>query len=186
VERAVVEARTLKEDLRRKAVDAARPVQQPLRRSTRRAPTEFKPFSFATDVRAAQRAQRPEAELPPPHFMFGGAGGPVTRNRVRVTTTAAPQAPQVDSPASGGSGSSGGSGRGLGLRARRTTAGPMMLGGARRVLRSDQGDSSEGEGAAPEGYDAAAEPDGMQAIIRAGAGADERTTLHNPLFNNNN
>lgn len=59
------------------------------RRSERRPLTEFKPFSFATDVRAAQRSTKPAAELPP--FVFGAEqNGPVTRSRAHVVTTTAP------------------------------------------------------------------------------------------------
>lgn len=59
------------------------------RRSERKPLTEFKPFSFATDVRAAQRSTKPAAELPP--FIFGAEqNGPVTRSRAHGVTTAAP------------------------------------------------------------------------------------------------
>lgn len=64
---------------------------------------------------------------------------------------------------------------------RRTTAGPLLLGGAVRVLQPKQASDEEAGGEDDVMVEAGGE-DGMQAIIRAGAGNAGPTTLHNPLF----
>jgi hypothetical protein len=91
--KAVAEAQALKIRQKKEADKARNPVLPPAarRRSERRPLTEFKPFSFATDVRATVRSTKPAAELPP--FVFGAGSeemGPVTRSRSHVVTTTAP------------------------------------------------------------------------------------------------
>ncbi|KAG7669501.1 hypothetical protein Ndes2526B_g05838 [Nannochloris sp. 'desiccata'] len=190
------------------------------RRSERRPLTEFKPFSFATDVRAAQRSTKPAAELPP--FIFGPEkNGPVTRSQAHVVTTTAPSAgfaitavaarstgrggttlhhqqhveyqyENIDDeyyhqrPGSGNSieGYNAGALGAAEASCRRTTAGPMLLGGAVRVLRQEQQQEDYNKNTVDDNAACCTEElDGMQAIIRAGATAGtDRTTLHNPLY----
>ena len=182
-DKAAAEARAIKAfQGKHKMPKAAAPA--PARRSERRPPTEFQPFNFATDRRAAQRPKAAPAEHPP--FVFG-AEGPLTRSKARTTTSTGPvqKRSQAESkptqsrkrPASSSSARSGGSSMDSRPRAVQqhtaTAGGPMMmLGGAMRVLRRDQEAQAQEE-----------ELDGMQAIIRAGAGGVGPTTLHNPLYN---
>jgi hypothetical protein len=87
--KAVAEVQAIKVRQRKETERANNAVLPARRRSERKPLTEFKPFSFATDVRAAQRSTKPAAELP--SFVFGAQdNGPVTRSRAHVVTTAAP------------------------------------------------------------------------------------------------
>lgn len=189
IERAAAEAKALKaQQAKHKVPKPAAPV--PVRRNERKPATEFQPFNFATDRRAAQRPKA--AAAGPPPFVFG-AEGPVTRSRARVPSSGHPvqrksvaeekPAPSRKRAASRGSTRSGGSSivSQQPVVQRHTTAGSMLLGGAVRVLRRNQ--EEEMDEHAQYGGGAGEELDGMQAIIRAGAGGAGPTTLHNPLYN---
>jgi hypothetical protein len=91
-EKAIAEAQAVKVRQKKETERANNTVAPAARRRSERRPlTEFKPFSFATDVRAAQRSTRPAAELPV--FVFGAEeNGPVTRSRAHVVSTTAPYA----------------------------------------------------------------------------------------------
>ena len=199
-ERAVKEIKAMQQQMKHEKEAAANAVGRYPQRSTRRRPlTEPQPFSFATDARAVQRVVSKEASavLPPPPFVFGTASTsmPSTSGRERIGYHQQEQEEEegnMTMTATEGNtrkrkeeqGEEDENVLGRHRNRRRTTAGPMLLGGARRVLRRESGNGDEevhGSTAVgqQEGEDVV---DGMQAIIRAGAGTTDRTTLHNPLF----
>lgn len=184
ISRAAAEARAMKFKMQQPTRKRAAPPQAPRPPTKHKTLTEPQPFSFATDARASQR-NKPAPTFPLP-FVFS-ANGPVTRSRAQVTVTHVPPEKHAPRPGSApSSGTSEGTGGSLGMRGRRTTGGSGLLGRAQRVLRREmEPDNVEFVNATAviaEISTHTGDRDGMQDIIKAGAGLTDRTTLHNPLF----
>ncbi|KAI8112602.1 hypothetical protein M9434_003923 [Picochlorum sp. BPE23] len=143
------------------------------------------PFSFATEKRAASGHSRGSAEISyPKPFIFGE--GPVTRSKAKVATTKSTQKAGVGPKSQQEKKSStepvvtASIDEGLAQpRIRQAARGSLLLGGAMRVIRSQNDDDEpEAEPAAQQECTAA---DGVHDFIK-NRGDDEKSTVHNPLF----
>ncbi|KAI8113496.1 hypothetical protein M9435_003497 [Picochlorum sp. BPE23] len=142
------------------------------------------PFSFATEKRAASGHSRGSAEISyPKPFIFGE--GPVTRSKAKVATTKSTQKAGVGPKSQREKKSStepvvtASIDDGLAQpRIRQAARGSLLLGGAMRVIRSQNDDDEpEAEPAAQQECTA----DGVHDFIK-NRGDDEKSTVHNPLF----